>query len=169
MRNVHVTCMLSFLGQFSMCQNSEVSKVVIKESFIDSILNEVTEKQYIDTSKSVFVLHLIKKEDRVLLKIGGIAKNDLSFLLKKRDQKVNGFIEYKEFRIIIIGKSLYDLFGETSNKAFFKYLKPFDEIEKEDTSNPPVISEPVVWKYIYEKNKINFLGSEYYDLLGEQW
>jgi hypothetical protein len=169
MRNILFTCMLSFLGQFSICQNNEVSKVIIKESFVDSILNDVTEKQYIDTSKSVFILHLIKKEDKVLLKMGGIAKNDLSFLLKKRNQKVIGFTEYKEFRIIIIGKSLYGLFEETSNKAFFKYLKPFDEIEREDTSNPPVISEPVVWKYISERNKINFIGSEYYDLLGEQW
>ena len=132
---------------------------------IESFINE--EAKYGDIKKNTIIIKLENSNDVKELRMGALYEESLSsYLINKKDKPL-GFFDYKNLTVIVFGENESTLFEKTNTKKIFPFLeiKIEKEVKKGEVPPPPVIYEPVVWIYVYEKGKFDLKDKGRFTLL----
>lgn len=132
---------------------------------LESFINE--EAKYGDIKKSIIIIKLENSNDIKELRIGALYEESLSSYLTNKKDKPLGFFDYKNLTVIVFGENEKTLFEKTNTKKIFSALeiKTEQEVKKGEVPPPPVIYEPVVWIYVYEKGKFHLKDKGRFTLL----
>ncbi len=139
--------------------NNQFNEVL--ESFVNG------EVKYSDIKKSIIIIKLENSNDVKELRIAALYKKHLGRYLENKKDKPLGFFDYKNLTVIVFGENEKTLFEKTNTKKIFSALeiKTEQEVKKGEVPPPPVIHEPVVWIYVYEKGTFDLKDKGRFTLL----
>lgn len=159
---------------FAGCKTSqiyEVPKLKIKEIQIKKALAllEKEEYQYGSLQKQVAIIRIESIDDRIELRLGMLSKKNMKFYLKDVKDELVGFFYYNKITVVVFGEQKSIFFKKTNKKKDMPFLKPEPKLEVKagEIPPPPVIYEPFVWIYNYDKGVLKMVTMGRFSLLSE--
>lgn len=149
-------------------QNNYVK--ALKLNVVDARIKNILSKIYLGAeeddgkSEKVFVVRSEKKEEYCELRFSVLHKNDFSWFLLDKNDKLIGYFPFKKKNVLVFGDN-NNLFKASSYFKSFDFIKLSSDQKPIDNGEPPVIFEPLVWIYNIKEEKINFVGKGRYYLL----
>lgn len=163
---------LVIIGNFVSCKASQMTELFlldVKESQVKEAFKLFVEEErkYGDVTNSIFIVKIEKSEKNYELRIGALDKESMSSYLVEKHDKPFGYLNYEGVTIIVFGEDKNPFFEKSSIKSNFSFFKSNKKlkIKKGEIPPPPVIYEPVIWIYIYEKGKLELMHKGRFTLL----
>lgn len=161
-----------FTWSFSSCkayQENELNMLIVKDFQIIEVLNKIVkeESEYGGIENHLLIVRVEKKKSSYEIRIGSFSKNSMSSYLTGKKDKPLGFFEYEGITVVVFGLKERLFFEKTNNTKGFPFLeaKPKMKVEEGKIPPPPVIYEPIVWIYMYENEKLQFIDKGRFSLL----
>lgn len=151
-------------------QSQNDSVVVLKLDLVDKRIKNILNKINLVTdegdgkSDKVFIIRSKKQKNYSELRFSVLHKNDFSWFLLDKKDKLRGYFSYKHKNVLVFGDEDY-LFKVSSHSKSFDFIKIRSGQNETVNNEPPIIFEPLVWIYNIKKAKINFIGKGRYYLL----
>lgn len=170
MKSILVSFFVLILSLSLKAQSQNDSVVVLKLNLADNRIKNILNKINLvpdegdGKSDKVFVIRSKNKNVYSELRFSVLHKNDFSWFLLDKKDKLRGYFLYKDKNVLVFGDD-DNLFKVSSHSKSFDYIKIRSCQNETINDEPPIIFEPLVWIYNIKKAKITFIEKGRYYLL----
>ncbi len=130
----------------------------LKYSQTNDLLSDIfsVNKDFYDWERAVFFINVEKDTGA---KIAVLYKQNFSWILSGKEDKLYGYFEFNGYPVLVYGDSASHFFSKTNKSKSIPWLKQYKKPKnrKTDPPPPPSIFEPEVWLYKFETEKFIFI------------